>query len=78
MTTLQIALPEEVRDKVCEAAEQQHLSLEQFAAMALMEKLSHIPDQELEKRAACGRREDFDAFLALARDVPPEDYDRLQ
>ena len=77
MTTLQIALPDEVGRKVCEAAEHQHLSLEEFAEMALMEKLSHIPDERLEVRAARGKREDFDAFLALARDVEPDDYDKL-
>lgn len=77
MTTLQILLPDEVKSKVCEAAEHQHLSIEEFASIALMEKLSQIPDEQLEARAARGKREDFDAFLALARDVEPEEYDKL-
>lgn len=77
MTTVQIALPDEVKDRVSEMAEKQHITLEQFMTMALMEKLSTIPDPYLEQRAARGKREDFEAFLALAPDVPPEDYDKL-
>lgn len=78
MTTLQITLPDEVKEKVSQVAARQHISLQDFLSMALMEKLSTIPDPELEKRAARGKRVDFDALLAQFLDVPPEDYDRIK
>ena len=78
MTTVQIAIPDDVREKVSEVAEKQHITLEQLMTMALMEKLSKIPDPCLERRAARGKRSNFDAFLDLAPDVPPEDYDKLE
>jgi len=46
--------------------------------IALMRELAKLPDPELERRAARGRRADFDAFLAQVPDVPPEDRDRLK
>ena len=46
--------------------------------MALMEKLSTIPDLNLERRASRGKREDFVALLNLAPDVPPDDHDKLE
>jgi predicted nucleic acid-binding protein len=78
MTTLQITVRDDVKERVTAVAEKQHISLEDFTTMALMEKLSTLPDLALEQRAARGNRKDFDAFLDLAPDVPPEDYDKLE
>ena len=78
MTTLHIAVPEDVERKVAQVARRQHISIEEFMAMALMEKLSTIPDPDLERRAGRARREDFEAFLDQVPDVPPEDYDKLE
>lgn len=77
MTTVQIALPDEVKDRISAMAEKQHITLEQFMTMALMEKLSTIPAPYLEQRAARGKREDFEAFLAQVPDVEPEERDKL-
>ena len=78
MTTLQITVRDDVKERVTAVAEKQHISLEDFTTMALMEKLSTIPDPALEDRAARGKREDFDAFLDLAPDVPPDAYDKVE
>ncbi len=78
MTTLQIAVRDDVKERVTALAEEQHISIEDFMTMALMEKLSTIPDAALEARAARGKREDFDALLDLAPDVPAEGDDRLE
>ena len=77
MTTLQISVPDDIGRKVNELAQQTHVSLQDLLVMALMEKLSTIPDPDLEKRAARGKREDFDAWLASVPAVPPETYDKL-
>jgi len=77
MTTLQITLTDDVGQKVSEVAESQHLSIEELMTIALMEKMSSIPDPVLERRAARGRREDFDTFMAHVPDVPADEHDRL-
>jgi len=77
MTTLQISVSDEIGRKVKEVAQQTHVPLQDLLVMALMEKFSTIPDPELEKRAAKGKREDFEAWLASVPDVPPENYDKL-
>jgi predicted transcriptional regulator len=77
MTTLQIRVRDDVKERMTALAERQHISLEDFTAMALMEKLSTIPDPALEKRAARGKRRDFDAFLDMAPDVPRENDDQM-
>ena len=78
MTAVSIMLPEDVKEKVTQVAELHHETLEEFMVIALMEKLSKLPDPYLEARAARGKREDFEAFLALVPDVPPPDYDRIE
>jgi predicted transcriptional regulator len=77
MTTLQLTLPDEVKNKVAEVAERQHVTLQAFMTMALMEKLSSIPDPDMEDRAARSDQKDFDEFLASIPDVPPDAHDRL-
>ena len=78
MTTVQISLPDAVKRKVSRIASQQHVTLQELMTMALMEKLSTIPDPRLERRAAHGKREDFDAVLNMIPDVPPAAEDRLE
>ena len=76
MTTIQIAVRDDVKARVTEVAEEQHLTLEEFMMMALMEKLSTLPDPELQARALRGKHADCDALLDLAPDVPPDEHDK--
>ena len=46
--------------------------------VAIMRELAKLPDAELERRAARGRRADFDKVLAMVPEVPPADEDRLE
>ena len=78
MTAVQIMMPEQVKRKVAEVAHRRHVSFDKVVTMALMRELAKLPDQELERRAARGRRAGFDAFMAQVPDVPPEDYDKLE
>ena len=78
MTTLHITVPEDVERKVGRVTRRQHISMEEFMTMALMEKLSTIPDPELQRRAKRASRKGFEAFLALVPDVPPDDFDKLE
>ena len=78
MTAVQIMMPEQVKRKVTEVAHRRHVSFDKVVTVALMRELAKLPDRELERRAARGRRSDFDAFLAQVPDVPPADFDKLK
>ena len=77
MTAVRIMMSEAVKKQVADVAQRRHVSFGKFVMVALMRELAKIPDQELERRAARGRREDFDKFMAQVPDVPAEAYDRL-
>ncbi len=76
MNTLQIALPDDVSQRVAELARRQGMSAEEFAAAAVADQIAAC-DQlaSLRERAVRGAHVDFDALLDLAPDAPPEPGD---
>ena len=78
MTTLQITMPEEIREKATAVARKQHISLDELMIDALMERLSFLePDPYLEKRAKRSTKRGFDKFMAQVPAAPPDERDRL-
>ena len=78
MSTLSIRLPDSLHKKVKELARQEDISMNQFIALAVAEKMSALMTVEhLKERAQRGSREKFEAVLAKVPDVEPEEYDRL-
>lgn len=78
MTTLSIRLPESLHKGVKEAAQREGISMNQFIATAVAEKLAALMTEEyLQLRAARGSREKYEAALAQVPDVEPEEYDRI-
>ena len=78
MTSLQITMPDEIREKAAAVARKQHISLDELMLRALTEKLSFlVPDPYLEKRARRATKRGFDKFMAQVPDVPPDECDRL-
>lgn len=78
MSTIQIELPEPVRRRAAQLAEQQSMSLDRLLVVALVEKLANLfPDEALEERAQRGKRQGFDEFMQGVPDVEPPDYDQL-
>jgi HicB family len=78
MSTLSLRLPESLHKQLKAVAERDGVSINQFIATAVAEKLSALVTAEyLEERAARGDRVRFDRVLAKVRDVPAEDADRL-
>ena len=71
-------MPDAVKERVTDVAHRRHISFDKVVMMALMRELSKLPDPYLERRAARGRREDFDKVMASIPNVPPEEYDRLE
>ena len=78
MSTLSIRLPESLHKQVKELAESEGISMNQFIALAVAEKMSALMTVEyLEERARRGSREKFDAVLEKVPEADPEEYDRL-
>jgi hypothetical protein len=78
MSTFSLTLPESLYKQVCKLAQQDGISVDQFIATAVAEKLAVFMTVEyLQERAKRGSREKFEAVLAKVPDVEPEEYDRL-
>jgi hypothetical protein len=78
MSTFSLTLPESLYKQVCKLAQQDGISIDQFIATAVAEKLAVFMTVEyLQERAKRGSREKFEAVLAKVPDVEPEEYDRL-
>lgn len=79
MTAIQVMVPDEVKEKAQEVAEQFHMSLDELTSRALMEKVSSmLEDPYLKARAQRADWKKFRAALAQVPDVPPDDYDKLE
>lgn len=71
MSTLSMRLPESIHQKAKEYAEREGVSLNQFMATAVAEKLAALMTEEyLEQRANRGSRRKFDRVLKKVRSGP--------
>jgi predicted transcriptional regulator len=79
MSTTEIKLPSELLRRAREMAEQEDMTLEQFASSALAEKMAAWKTiTYLEARAARGDRRKFERSLENVPDVEPDNFDRLR
>ena len=77
MSAIQIELPEPVRQRAAQLAEQQSMTLDRLMVVALVEKLANLfPDDTLEERAKRGTRQGFDEFMQGVPDVEPPEFDQ--
>jgi hypothetical protein len=78
MSTLQLTLPQSMREQVEALAQKEGISIHEFIMLAVAEKLATLATADyLTERAKRGSREKLLAVLAKAPDVEPEDYDKL-
>ena len=78
MSTMSVRLPESLHRQLREWAKKDKVSVNQFIATAVAEKLSALSTLEiLEARARQGSREKFDAALAQVPDIEPAVADRF-
>jgi hypothetical protein len=71
-------LPEPVRQRAAQLAEQQSMTLDRLMLVALVEKLANLfPDDALEERAQRGTRQGFNEFMRGVPDVEPPEFDQL-
>ncbi len=78
MSTFSLKLPDSLYKQVCKLAQQDGISVNQFIATAVAEKMAALMTVEyLQERAKRGSQEKFEAVLAKVPDAEPEEYDRL-
>ena len=78
MTTLTIRLPASLAKKAAELARQDDISLDQFASLAVAEKMSAwLTRDYLADRAKRGSRDKFLKAMAKVPHVEPEEHDKL-
>jgi hypothetical protein len=77
MNELNVQLPNSLYKNLQRLAEQDGISIDQFIATAVAEKLSALATETyLEELAQRGSRQKYEAILAKVPDVEPESYDR--
>lgn len=78
MSAITIEVPDSLFGKLKEVVAKDRSTLEQFALLALAEKLSSVITVEyLEKRAKRAKLERFEQLLAKVPDVEPIEGDKL-
>lgn len=78
MTALTVRLPNSVHQKVKELALRDEISVNQFIAAAVSEKMASVMTLDyLKLEAARGSRSDFDRFMSLVPNAPIAEGDEL-
>ena len=79
MSTISLRLPDSLHNRVRVLAQEDGISINQFIASAVAEKMSALDTQNyLEQRAKRGSLAKFRAALAKVPDVAPVESDRLK
>ena len=79
MSTISLRLPDSLHDSVRKLARADNISINQFVATALAEKMSALITEEyLSERAARGDKRKFNKVLAKVKNVKPDEKDRDQ
>ncbi|MCU0549089.1 MAG: hypothetical protein MUC48_07055 [Leptolyngbya sp. Prado105] len=78
MSQLNVQIPDSLYKNLQRLAEQDGISIDQFIATAVAEKIAALTTETyLEDLAKRGSREKYEAVLAKVPDVEPESYDQL-
>ncbi len=73
MSALTIRLPNSVHESIKELARRDGISVNQFIASAAAEKMASVQTLDyLRREGALGKRKDFEKFLKLVPDTPPQ------
>ncbi|MCI0444284.1 type II toxin-antitoxin system HicB family antitoxin [bacterium] len=78
MSTISVRIPESLHKKIKELAEKDNISMNQYIASAVAEKVATYATEEyLEDRARRGTRSKFRKALKKVRNVRPDERDQL-
>lgn len=78
MSAISLRLPDSIHDRARVLSKRDHVSINQFVATAVAEKISALETEDyLAKRASRANRKKFEEALARVPDREPEERDRL-
>jgi hypothetical protein len=78
MSAISVRLPDSLHDAVRDLAKRDNVSINQFVALALAEKVAALMTEEyLMERAQRGSRTKFEDALGKVADIEPDERDRL-
>jgi len=78
MSTLSLRLPDSLHERVKEFSIKEGISINQFIASAVTEKISAFATKDyLERRARRADVKKYEKALSQIPDVEPEEYDKL-
>ena len=78
MSTISLRLPDSLHESVRDLAKEDNISINQFVATALAEKMSALTTEKyLSERAVKGNKKKFKAALSKVKDVEPDTSDKL-
>jgi hypothetical protein len=78
MSTLSLRLPESLHKQVRDLAAREGISINQFVATAVAEKMAALLTEEyLERRAKRGSREGFERAMAKVKNRAPDPHDQI-
>ena len=78
MSTISLRLPDSLHERVRDLAKEDNISINQFVATALAEKMSAlITEKYLSERAEKGSKKKFKAALSKVKDIEPDTSDKL-
>ncbi len=78
MSTVQVQIPDSLHKSLRQLAERDGISIDQFIATSIAEKMAALLTSEyLDARATTGSRAAYDAVLAKVPELEPEPYDKL-
>ena len=78
MSTISLRLPDSLHESVRNLAKEDNISINQFIATALAEKMSAlITEKYLSERAEKGSKKKFKTALSKIKDIEPDTSDKL-
>ncbi len=78
MSTISLRLPDSLHESVRVLAKEDNISINQFVATALAEKMSALTTEKyLSERAVKGNKKKFKAALSKVKDIEPDTSDKL-
>ena len=78
MSAISLRLPDSLHSRARVLSKRDHVSINQFVATAVAEKISALETEDyLAQRAARATREKFEVALAQVPDREPDEHDRF-
>ena len=75
MSTISLRLPDSLHESVKDLAKEDNISINQFVATALAEKISALTTEKyLSERAVKGSKKKFKAALSKVKNIEPNTY----